>query len=339
MEPHLDVHGVDGHAHGVHAEIHVQDGARDRRVHVRAERQGGSADIIGLELAAGKRRVGSVELDGAIDEARLAILGLLDGVGSAGLGRTGGNAVDADAPLATRLPGKNASVGLECSLGRGHATTIARNAFLRGNVADRDGRASRSHKGPELLDHGDQRIGRRGRGAEVSLAADFKQGLLNLGTVGEGVNEIVDLAIILLDLLRNRLDIVSTQTNIMLMLLDRLRNLFHGGVQTIERIDLVDLQRAAILKNGVFTKTLVNHVQELLVHGWPGSNNHGRARASKCLDNAPPETLGISHTCNKAHLPCDKIDTIPRVNEQPSRSPPCPSNQSCSSWRGHHCAR
>eukprot|EP00961_Rhodomonas_salina_P087338 1174323-Rhodomonas_salina.2 len=81
-------------------------GGTDRGGELAAETEGGAAHVVGEERVR-ERGVGDVEVDAVVDEGALPGLGLLDGGRRARSKRARRDGVDADAPLAARLPREN----------------------------------------------------------------------------------------------------------------------------------------------------------------------------------------------------------------------------------------
>mmetsp|Transcript_34130 Transcript_34130/g.58702 ORF Transcript_34130/g.58702 Transcript_34130/m.58702 type:complete len:302 (+) Transcript_34130:217-1122(+) len=283
----VHLHGgrVNSKTHGVEAVVDIHCHASHANGERRAHEEGRGANIVRVEVAC-ERRVGLGVVDSVLDE-RLGAL-LTNSRSGARLERPSRDGVDADSVSPARLPREGAGVALQLSLGRRHATAVARDNTLRGDVGEREGGASVVHDRAELLHQGDERVGRRRRRHQVSVAAGLEQRLHHLRSVGERVNEDVNLAIVSLDSLGHLRDRVALKTRVALVVLGLLRHIIGSIENGVKRVHLVDLHFRAVREDRVlFELAAVERLLENTKHRRPGSDGHGGASVREGLGDGP----------------------------------------------------
>mmetsp|Transcript_28493 Transcript_28493/g.82426 ORF Transcript_28493/g.82426 Transcript_28493/m.82426 type:complete len:393 (+) Transcript_28493:2144-3322(+) len=301
--PLLLLHGftVEGHTHSVKAIVDIHRNARNTAGHRRGEEETNVTNVVVVKILS-KRSVSIGVVNGILDEGLLSGL-LANGGGGTRLERASTDGVDADTVLSAGLIGEGAGVRLELGLGGGHAAAISRDYLLGCNVGKGKDGTTFVHDGSKLLNERDEGVGGGGGGGEVSLAGRLQKRLGNFGSVGEGVDEDVDLPVVGLDGLGNLADSVSVKAGITLVLLDLIGHILGSVKDSVERVNLGNLHLRTIRQGGIVAELSLPqpHLKDLK-NGRPGANNDGGTSIGESPGNGPTVSRGISNASNEGDL-------------------------------------
>ena len=281
--------------------VNIQCDTSDRSRHRGAQEKTRVSNVIAVQVL-GHRSVGLGVVDGVFDEGLLTRF-LSDGGGSSRLKWSGRDGVDTKSEFTSGFEGKSSGIRLKLSLGRGHTTTVSRDDLFGSNVSQGESTSSFVHDRSELLDEGNERVGRSRGSSQVSLSASLEKGLGNLRSVGERVDENVNLTVVGFDSLGNFGNGVSVKSLVSLVFLNIVRDVLRGIEDGVKRVNLGNFHLGSIGKSGIFVELslLESHLENL--QNWrPSSNDDGSSLIGKGLGNGPSVSGGISNTSNEGNL-------------------------------------